>query len=92
MGRPENDVSGGQWGVHPAIVPVNVELLGKDIVIQAGGGIHGHPRGTRAGARAMRQAVDMFMRGMSLEEYSKTHEELRQAVEKWGCRFAETEK
>lgn len=99
-----NDFLRGEWGglkttfpvasggVHPGIVPVNVELLGKDIVIQAGGGIHGHPKGTRAGARAMRQAVDMVMKGMSLEEYSKTHEELRQAVEKWGYKFAETEK
>ncbi|MFB0568293.1 MAG: RuBisCO large subunit C-terminal-like domain-containing protein [Nitrososphaeria archaeon] len=79
-------------GVHPGIVPLNVRLLGKDIVVQAGGGIHGHPKGTRTGARAMRQAVDAVMKGISLEEYSETHEELRQAVEKWGYKFAETEK
>ena len=79
-------------GVHPGIVPLNVRLLGKDIVVQAGGGIHGHPKGTRTGARAMRQAVDAVVKGISLEEYSETHEELRQAVEKWGYKFAETEK
>lgn len=79
-------------GVHPGIVPLNVRLLGKDIVIQAGGGIHGHPKGTRTGARAMRQAVDAVMKNISLEEYSETHEELRQAVEKWGYKFAEKEK
>lgn len=48
-----------------------------------GGGIHGHPDGTVKGAMAMRQAVDATMKGISLKEYSKTHEELRKALEKW---------
>ncbi|MHA1652066.1 MAG: RuBisCO large subunit C-terminal-like domain-containing protein, partial [Candidatus Helarchaeota archaeon] len=43
-------------GVHPGIVPINIEYLGTDLVIQAGGGVHGHPNGTRAGAKAMIQA------------------------------------
>ena len=70
-------------GIHPALVPENVRVLGKDIVIQAGGGIHGHPMGTRAGAKAMRQAVEAVMAGIPLEEYAKTHPELRAALEKW---------
>ncbi len=71
-------------GVHPRLVAPNVEKLGKDIVIQAGGGIHGHPDGTRAGARAMRQAVDACMDRVPLEEYAKTHRELAVALERWG--------
>jgi len=55
-------------------------------VLQAGGGIHGHPDGTEAGARAMRQAVDAFMEGVSAEEYAKDHYELKRALEKWGNR------
>ena len=70
-------------GIHPALVPRNVRVLGRDIVIQAGGGIHGHPMGTRAGAKAMRQAVEAVMAGVPLEEYAKTHPELRAALEKW---------
>ncbi len=70
-------------GIHPALVPENVRVLGRDIVIQAGGGIHGHPMGTRAGAKAMRQAVEAVMAGIPLEEYAKTHPELRAALEKW---------
>ena len=70
-------------GIHPALVPENVRVLGRDIVIQAGGGIHGHPMGTRAGAKAMRQAVEAVMAGVPLEEYAKTHPELRAALEKW---------
>ncbi len=76
-------------GVHPAIVQENIENLGNDIVIQAGGGIHGHPEGTRAGATAMRQAIDAAMKGVSLEKYAEEHEELKLAIQKWGSKFAE---
>ena len=58
--------------------------MGNDIAMQAGGGVHGHLDGTRAGATAMRQAVDARMDGISLKEYAKTHKELARAIEKWG--------
>jgi ribulose-bisphosphate carboxylase large chain len=74
-------------GIHPGIVPNNIDALGKDILIQAGGGIHGHPEGTKAGAAAMRQAVEASMRNISLEEYSKTHKELAMALAKWDRRY-----
>jgi len=70
-------------GVHPRLVPTNIEVLGQDLVIQAGGGIHGHPDGTRAGAAAMRQAVDAWMKHLSLEEYAGTHQELQKALAHW---------
>ena len=57
--------------------------MGYNIVIQAGGGIHGHPDGTAKGAMAMRQAIDAVMNKKSLKEYSKTHKELKKALEKW---------
>lgn len=78
-------------GIHPAIVGKNLSILGTDIVIQAGGGIHGHPWGSRAGATAMRQAVDAFMKNISIEKYAETHKELKKALEKWGYTFAETD-
>ena len=74
-------------GIHPGIVPPNIKNLGRDLVINAGGGIHGHPLRTRAGATAMRQAIDAFMNNVPLEEYAKTHEELRLALETWGYRY-----
>ncbi|MFX0096819.1 MAG: RuBisCO large subunit C-terminal-like domain-containing protein [Candidatus Hodarchaeota archaeon] len=70
-------------GIHPRLVPENVVALGKDVVINAGGGIHGHPKGTRFGAKAMKQAIEATTRNISLEEYSKDHEELRMALEHW---------
>ncbi len=70
-------------GLHPGHVPFLMKHLGKNLVIQAGGGIHGHPFGTIAGARAMRQAVDAVMENKSLKDYAKTHVELEEALRKW---------
>ena len=70
-------------GLHPGLVPALMETFGKDFVIQAGGGIHGHTDGTFAGATAMRQAVDAVLEGKTLEEYAGTHKELRTALELW---------
>ncbi|HTY53076.1 MAG TPA: RuBisCO large subunit C-terminal-like domain-containing protein [Methanomicrobiales archaeon] len=71
-------------GLHPGKVFRELETLGTDIVLQAGGGIHGHPDGTAAGAMAMRQAVDAFMEGIALDEYAKQHYELQRALTQWG--------
>jgi ribulose-bisphosphate carboxylase large chain len=79
--KPVFGVASG--GVYPQIVPKIMEFMGNDVVIQAGGGIHGHPAGTRAGAKAMRQAVDATLAKKSLKEYSKYHLELKQSFEKW---------
>lgn len=56
------------------------------MVYQFGGGCHGHPDGTKAGARAIRQAVDAILQGYSLNEYAKNHSELAKAIEKWGMK------
>lgn len=71
-------------GLHPGLVPKLVEILGNDIIIQAGGGVHGHPEGSKAGAKAMRQSVDAVMDCIPLEEYAKKHKELQTALDKWG--------
>jgi ribulose-bisphosphate carboxylase large chain len=71
-------------GLHPGLVPALIEFFGKDFVIQAGGGIHGHRDGTVAGAKAMRQAVDATLKGIPLTEYAKTYRELKIALQTWG--------
>ena len=71
-------------GLHPAKIPNLIKYGGNNIILQAGGGIHGHPDGTRKGAMAMRQALDATLKGISLDEYSKEHVELAKALEKWG--------
>ncbi|MEM7815744.1 MAG: type III ribulose-bisphosphate carboxylase [Candidatus Aenigmatarchaeota archaeon] len=70
-------------GLHAGHVPSLLKYFGNDVIIQAGGGIHGHPNGTISGARSIRQAVDAAMQKISLEEYAKTHRELADALKEW---------
>lgn len=70
-------------GLHPGLVPALIEFFGKDVVIQAGGGIHGHRDGTMAGAKAMRQAVEATLENVPLREFAKKHKELKVALEIW---------
>ena len=79
--RPVFPVASG--GVHPGKVRPNLEGYGIDCIVQAGGGVHGHPSGTTAGARAMVQAVEAWMAGVSAEEYAKSHKELEAALKFW---------
>ncbi len=70
-------------GLHPGSLPALIKTIGIDAIYQFGGGIHGHPKGTKSGARAVRQALDAVLSGIDLEAYAKSHEELREALEKW---------
>ncbi len=71
-------------GLHPGGVEKLLNISGPDIIIQMGGGIHGHPEGTMKGAMALRQAVEAFINGISLAEHAKGHKELRDALDRWG--------
>ena len=82
-GKIKSTLAVSSGGLHPGHVPFLIKHLGKDLVIQMGGGIHGHPSGTQAGARAARQAVDATLAGISLKKYSETHAELAQAINLW---------
>ncbi|MCK9176801.1 MAG: RuBisCO large subunit C-terminal-like domain-containing protein [Clostridiales bacterium] len=63
-------------GTTQLVVKKMVDSLGTDIILAAGGGVHGHPDGSEAGARSMRQAIDAAINGIDLMEYAKTHQEL----------------
>ncbi|MEM1682928.1 MAG: type III ribulose-bisphosphate carboxylase [Ignisphaera sp.] len=71
-------------GLHPGTLPEVVKVLGRDCVIQVGGGTIGHPDGPRAGAAAVRQALEAIVKGIPLDDYARDHPELRKALEKWG--------
>jgi ribulose-bisphosphate carboxylase large chain len=83
MGRLKGVVSVCSGGLHPGHVPDLLKIFGKDIVIQAGGGIHGHRQGTFKGAVAMRQAIEACLEGITLSEYAKKHKELAIALKQW---------
>ncbi|MFC4711639.1 2,3-diketo-5-methylthiopentyl-1-phosphate enolase [Planococcus dechangensis] len=71
-------------GIHPALVPLLLEDYGIDSIINAGGGVHGHPDGAAAGGKAFRQAIDAALQGQALTEAAKQQEELQKALVLWG--------
>jgi ribulose 1,5-bisphosphate carboxylase large subunit-like protein len=73
--RAGNTVPALSCGFHPGMVDWVTNEVGIDYLANSGGAIHGHPGGTLAGTRAMRQAVD----GTHGPEY-------KQAVDLWGIR------
>jgi ribulose-bisphosphate carboxylase large chain len=60
-------------GMHPGLVDYVTSIVGNDYLSNAGGSVHGHPKGTKYGALAMRQAIDKNY----MEEYEI-------AIQKWG--------
>lgn len=71
-------------GITPINVPDIVRELGREVMIGSGGGIHAHPYGPVAGARAFRQAIDASMKGVPLEEAGQEFEELGVSMGIWG--------
>jgi ribulose-bisphosphate carboxylase large chain len=83
-GKMKNAFPVSSGGLHPGLVPEVLDIYGTDLILLVSGGIHGHPKGTRAGARATVQAIDAWKEGISLEEKARKAPELQQALEKWG--------
>ena len=71
-------------GLHPGLVPDVLDIYGSELVLLVSGGIHGHPKGTRAGAEATMQAIEAWQEGETLDEKAKKAPELREALDKWG--------
>lgn len=79
--KPVMPIASG--GLHPGLIPRLVRILGKDLIINFGGGLWGHPAGSEAGAKAIVQALDATMQNIPLEEYGKGHRELATALKCW---------
>jgi ribulose-bisphosphate carboxylase large chain len=60
-------------GFNAGLTDMVNSRLGVDYMANVGGGIHGHPNGTLAGAKSMRQSIDKIV-----------GTEYIQAIEKWG--------
>lgn len=73
MLQSKNVMASLSCGMHPGLVEAIRLRFGDDLMMNVGGAIHGHPQGTLAGCKAMKQAID----GKGGPEYD-------QAIEKWG--------
>ncbi len=60
-------------GMHAGLIDHVTNIVGNDYMANVGGAVHGHPGGSEAGAKAIRQAID--------KNYSL---EYGQSVAKWG--------
>lgn len=83
-GRIKSAFPVSSGGLHPGLVPDVLEIYGTELVLLVSGGIHGHPKGTRAGATATMQAIEAWKDGETLDEKAKKAPELEEALKKWG--------
>ncbi|OGF46979.1 MAG: hypothetical protein A2452_01245 [Candidatus Firestonebacteria bacterium RIFOXYC2_FULL_39_67] len=75
---------GPSAGMYPGIVPQLIEDFGNDVIVGAGGGIHAHPMGLIAGAKAFHQAIEATNKKIPLRKAAEKHKELKIALDKWG--------
>jgi ribulose-bisphosphate carboxylase large chain len=82
--KPTWHVASG--GLHPGSVEAVMKKLGEDIMLQAGGGVLGHPWGIEAGVEAMVQARDLAMQRVNVHEWIKKNPDtaLSKAADHWG--------
>jgi 2,3-diketo-5-methylthiopentyl-1-phosphate enolase len=63
-------VPGPSAGVHVGMLPQLLQDFGPDLVVNAGGAVHGHPDGTTAGARALVDGVRQSLEHLHLRKES----------------------
>lgn len=75
-------------GLNPTLLDDFLNIMGTiDFITTMGAGVHSHPKGTQAGAKAVLQAYDAWKNGIDIHDYAKNYEELDQAIQ-----FFETNK
>ncbi len=69
-------------GLYPELTKKLISILGNDLIINYGGGLHGHPHGSKSGARACYQAVQIIIE--KLKNPDKNYfKEYYEALEHW---------
>ncbi len=68
-------------GLNPTLLKPFIDVMGTvDFITTMGAGVHAHPKGTGAGARALIQACEAYKKGLDIHEYAKKHKELAEAI------------
>jgi len=68
-------------GLNPTLLKPFIDVMGNtDFITTMGAGVHAHPQGTKAGAKALVQACEAYLKKISIDEYAKTHKELADAI------------
>jgi ribulose-bisphosphate carboxylase large chain len=72
----------GQWGGQAFETYRRTQIT--DVLYLAGGAIMAHPSGPAGGVKAIQQAWDSAVKGLTLEETAKMYKEFGESVEKFG--------
>jgi len=69
-------------GLNPVLLKPFIKAMGgeMDFITTMGAGVHAHPDGTQAGARALIQACEAYKKNIDIKKYAKTHSELKTAI------------
>lgn len=68
-------------GLNPTSLKPFIDLMKTtDFITTMGAGCHAHPKGTKAGAKALVQACEAYQQKIDIKEYAKKHKELAQAI------------
>jgi ribulose-bisphosphate carboxylase large chain len=70
--------AGSQWAGTTGFLFERLKTV--DFGIVPGRAVFGHPMGPEAGARSLMQGWEAVQEGVTLEEYSRDHDELREAI------------
>ncbi|KKP52866.1 MAG: ribulose bisophosphate carboxylase, ribulose-bisphosphate carboxylase large chain [candidate division WS6 bacterium GW2011_WS6_33_547] len=73
-------------GLHAGTIGDSITQLGENLIIQAGGGVLGHPWGIEAGVEAVVQARDLAMAKGDIKAWIIDNPEsaLAKAAQHWG--------
>ena len=79
--KPTLPIASG--GLHPGLIKKMIKILGTDLIINFGGGLHGHPNGPKAGARACWQSVELAINQKTIKQPKQYFKEYYDAIEYW---------
>ncbi|MFO7618731.1 MAG: ribulose-bisphosphate carboxylase [Thermoplasmata archaeon] len=72
-------------GLNPTLLKPFIDVMGHtEFITTMGAGCHAHPRGTKAGAAALVQACDAYLKGVDIHKYAKNRKELAEAITFFG--------
>ena len=68
-------------GLNPTSLKPFIDAIGGvDFITTMGAGCHAHPNGTKAGAMALVQSCEAYLKKKDIKTYAKTHKELAEAI------------
>ena len=68
-------------GLNPTLLKPFIDVMGGiDFITTMGAGCHAHPGGTKAGATALVQSCEAYIKKIDINKYAKTHKELAEAI------------